>query len=116
MKYFTNITNLEQAQKQYRILAKKYHPDMGGTDTDFQDMNFEYKKLLIQLHQKNKSNNKKKGLLLEKSELMKELGKIAKVLVEKQVPQAYLKQKINATESKLQKDILEGIVSFLNTL
>ncbi len=50
------------------------------------------------------------------SELMKELGKIATVLVKKQVPQTYLKQRINATDSKVQKGILEGIVSFLNTL
>ncbi len=116
MKYFTYITNLEQAQKQYRKLAKKYHPDLGGTAMEFQELNLEYQRLLIQLQHKNESNINNQSSNHLESELMKELGKLAKVLVDKQVPQAFLKQKINTSESKLQKGILEGLVNILNSI
>ncbi len=116
MKYFTNISTLEQAQKQYRLLAKKYHPDMGGTAIEFHEMNLEYQKLLIQLHQKSEAKVNKQNANIQNNDFMNELGRIAKVLVERQVPQTYLKQRINTTNSKIKKGILEGIVSFLNTL
>lgn len=46
-KYFENISTLEELETKYRELAKKYHPDTGGTKTEFQELNEEYKNLRI---------------------------------------------------------------------
>jgi len=53
MKYFQNITDLEQAKKQYRILAMQLHPDKGGSALEFQQMQKEYKTLLLHLQDNN---------------------------------------------------------------
>jgi hypothetical protein len=50
------------------------------------------------------------------NELLSELGKLAKMLIKKQVPQNYLKQKIQRTESHLNKGLLNGIVKILDEL
>ena len=41
MKWFT-AKNLPELKKQYKELAKKYHPDMGGNDADMASINNEY--------------------------------------------------------------------------
>lgn len=41
----TIIKDLDTLKKQYFKLAKKYHPDAGGTDAQFQDLQKEYDKL-----------------------------------------------------------------------
>src|SRR5690606_21664303 len=57
MKYFKNVTTLEELKKQYRKLAKQYHPDLNENDTtkDMQQINKEYEILFDQL-KNNKSN------------------------------------------------------------
>lgn len=47
MKYFKNITTLEELKKEYKRLAKKYHPDLnGGTTNDImKEINAEYDNL-----------------------------------------------------------------------
>ena len=52
----------------------------------------------------------------DENELLSELGKLAKMLIKKQVPQNYLKQKIQRTESHLNKGLLNGIVKILDEL
>lgn len=44
MKYFTNVQTLEELKKQYKKLAKQYHPDLnGGATTEImQEINKEY--------------------------------------------------------------------------
>lgn len=54
MKYFVNINTLEELKKKYKELAKKLHPDLGGSKEEFQELNNEYDLLLKNL--KNKSN------------------------------------------------------------
>ena len=42
MKYFTNVTTLDELKKQYRRLAMKYHPDCGGSDEIMKQINAEH--------------------------------------------------------------------------
>jgi len=42
MTYFKNVTNLEEAKKQYRELAKQYHPDRCGDTEIMKEINNEY--------------------------------------------------------------------------
>ncbi|MCK4919537.1 MAG: hypothetical protein KAS71_00735 [Bacteroidales bacterium] len=116
MQYFKNITDLEIAKQQYRLLAKQLHPDMGGSAIEFQKMQQEYKTLLLQLQQQQKSSVKTYHSSSLENELLSELGKLAKVLIEKQVPQNYLLKKIKITDSKLQKGLFSEIMNFLNGL
>lgn len=42
MNYFKEVKSMEELKQQYRQLAKKYHPDVGGTDEDMRAINAEY--------------------------------------------------------------------------
>lgn len=42
MKYFFNITTVEELKKQFRALSIKLHPDRGGNAEDFREMMAEY--------------------------------------------------------------------------
>ena len=114
MKYFNGITDLQQAKLHYRKLAKQLHPDKGGNAIEFQRMQQEYKERGLYLQQDR--NAVKARNQSDESELFGELGKLAKVLIKKQVPQNYLKQKIQRTESHLNKGLLNGIVKILDEL
>ncbi len=116
MKYFLGITDIEQAKLSYRKLAKQLHPDKGGTAVDFQEMQAEYKEFLLSLQQKHRHVASQQQTSLAEKELISELGKIAKVLIKKQVPQNYLRQKIQSTESPLKKGLFANIVNLLDSL
>ena len=47
MKYFVNVKTLEELKKQYKKLAKQYHPDLNGGTTNeiMKAINAEYDKL-----------------------------------------------------------------------
>lgn len=45
MKFFQSVTTLEELKKQYRKLALKHHPDRGGNEKDFIELQREYEKL-----------------------------------------------------------------------
>ncbi|RCW28788.1 J domain-containing protein [Marinilabilia salmonicolor] len=114
MNYFEGITDLEQAKLRYREVAKQLHPDKGGTAIEFQKMQEEYKILLVKLQQNHNavpSNNPS-----PETELLSELGKLATVLLEKQVPQEYLKQRMTNRQSPVEKRIYSGLISFLDKL
>ena len=77
-------------------------------------MQEEYKSLLLRLSQnRNFVSNKQQ---LPEIELLNELGKLAKVLIKKQVPQNYLRKKIKTTEAPLKKVLFNDIVNFLDGL
>lgn len=42
MDYFAGCTNEVETKARYRDLAKKLHPDLGGTTREFQDMSAQY--------------------------------------------------------------------------
>jgi len=49
MTYFQNPKTLEELKRQYKTLAMKYHPDMGGSTEAMQAVNAEYDKLFTLL-------------------------------------------------------------------
>lgn len=46
MNYFTNVSSMKDLKKQYRDLARKNHPDTGGTTEVMQRINNEYGELM----------------------------------------------------------------------
>lgn len=49
-KYFKNISYTENSlKKEYRNLAQVYHPDKGGNESVFKEMDEEYRVLLKQV-------------------------------------------------------------------
>lgn len=114
MQYFNSISDLEQAKQQYRILAKQLHPDKGGSATEFQKMQEEYKELLLKLQKQ--YNHAVITNQSPENELLSELGKLAKVLIKKQVPQNYLKKKMQNAQSPLKKGLFIELVNFLDKI
>jgi hypothetical protein len=114
MNYFEGITDLDQAKLRYREVAKQLHPDKGGTAIEFQKMQEEYKSLLIRLQQNTNAVTSKNPS--PETELLSELGKLATVLLEKQMPQEYLKQRITNRQSPVEQRIYSGLISFLDKL
>ena len=61
MNYFENVTSLNDLKKEYRKLAKQYHPDCNSTNTNqtMKDINRQYKLLFEQLKhtKKNTTDN-----------------------------------------------------------
>lgn len=114
MKYFQNISNIEIAKKQYRKFAMQLHPDKGGSALEFQQMQKEYKTLLLQLQDNQIETSHKHNQ--EYNDIIEELSKLAKVLIEKKVSQYYLKRKIINSQSSIEKTIFSGIISFLDRL
>lgn len=49
MKYFSNVSSLEELKKEYRRLALKFHPDMGGDTETMKEINNEHDKLFEML-------------------------------------------------------------------
>jgi len=111
MTYFKNINNLEQAKLQHRKLAKQLHPDRGGSEIQFKQMEGEYRTLLLQLQTKQQASNRS-----YRNEIINELSSLATNLLDKQIPQDYLKNKIKSSRSPLQKVVLSGLVQVLNGL
>lgn len=114
MNYFEGITDLEKAKQRYRELAKRLHPDKGGTANEFQKMQEEYRLLLMGLQQNRKGVTRNQTS--PESELLSELGKLATVLIKKKVPQEYLKHRITKSQYSMEQKICMGIISVLDGL
>lgn len=49
MKWFKNPQTIEELKKQYKSLALKHHPDIGGSDAEMKEINAEYDVLFNRL-------------------------------------------------------------------
>lgn len=49
MKWFKNPQTIEELKKQYKSLALKHHPDIGGCDAEMKEINAEYDVLFNRL-------------------------------------------------------------------
>jgi hypothetical protein len=108
MKYFVNVTTSKQAKIEYRRLAKLMHPDIGGSPIDFQEMQKEYQTIVANLKDvsiKSPTSN---------NEILSELSKLALVLIDKKVPQTYLKNRIPKSKTTLEKKLYSGMINFLD--
>ena len=56
MKYFIDCETLEELKKEYKKLAMKHHPDMGGNEETMKAINAEYDKAFAKV--KNIHRNK----------------------------------------------------------
>ncbi|WP_321413064.1 hypothetical protein [uncultured Desulfobacter sp.] len=116
MKYFLGITHIDQAKQRYRKLAKQLHPDAGGTAFEFHELQTEYKEFLLGLQKEQKVlTPSHKGISAE-NELVKELVKLAKILIEKQVPQNYLRHSAIRVNSVIAKRLISNVINFLNEI
>ena len=61
MKWFKNITTIEELRKQYRSLMKEHHPDMGGNTEDAKQINDEYDRLYALLSRQSHASASKGG-------------------------------------------------------
>lgn len=116
MNYFIGITDLDEAKLHYRKLAKQLHPDAEGTTIEFQKLQEEYKAVLLQIQQNRNADTNPLQTASAENELLNELGKLAKVLISKQVPQNYLRHKMQMTDSSLKKGLFRDIVEFLDKI
>lgn len=67
------IKELDDLKKQYLKLAKKYHPDAGGTTAQFQDLQNEYEKLFDKIIQGSALNNEQKQTEIQIDEAIREV-------------------------------------------
>ena len=54
--YFENVKTLDELKKQYRRLAMKYHPDMGGSTEAMQQINAEHDALFEMLKKRHNAS------------------------------------------------------------
>ena len=75
MKYFKDLNSMEAVKKQYRKLAMKYHPDRGGDEETFKQINNEYEEAMEQarINETRKAKTKKEEDFI-KSQFMNSKG------------------------------------------
>jgi hypothetical protein len=80
MKWFKDVKNLNELRTLYRVLALRYHPDVGGNTISMQEINNEYDKLSKILIDSNPDfSDERKVYESEVAEDLKE--KVAQVIV-----------------------------------
>lgn len=47
--YFNDVTSIKELKKQFKLLARKHHPDTGGDQEVMKAINKEYEKMIAQL-------------------------------------------------------------------
>ena len=52
MKWFKDVTTVEELRKLYRELLRKHHPDNGGNVSDMQEINAEYDAIILTVKKK----------------------------------------------------------------
>lgn len=112
MIYFNNITDFEKAKSQYRKLAKQLHPDKGGSAIEFQQMQVEYKSLLLKFQNKELTINQINTQ--QSDDILNELSRLAKVLFKTKVPQYFLNHRMAKSKTILERKLYGELIDFLN--
>lgn len=83
MKYFSNITSLEELKKEYRRLSMIHHPDVGGDTVTMQEINAEHDEIfeILKAAHNNKAKEDKSGKVKETTETPEEFRNIVSVLL-----------------------------------
>lgn len=56
MKWFKDVSSIEELRKRYKELLKKHHPDNGGNEETMKEINRQYDTLFAQMSSENKSD------------------------------------------------------------
>lgn len=77
MKYFEGLTEENAIKTRYKELAKKHHPDLGGSKATMQEINSQYEKVLTGHYQRaGKSITEIEELLAQSEVLRNKLNEI----------------------------------------
>lgn len=77
--YFKECKNLEDVKKTFRMLAKKFHPDLGGNAETFKKINNEYEEAFEYF--KNEYNSKAENEKKQNTETPEEFRDIINILI-----------------------------------
>ena len=61
MKYFKNVSTIEELRREYKKLLKENHPDNGGSEEATKQINLEYEKMFEMLKDKHEQQTKEKA-------------------------------------------------------
>lgn len=56
MKWFKDVSSIEELRKRYKELLKKHHPDNGGNEENMKELNAEYDRLYARISHENKAD------------------------------------------------------------
>lgn len=82
MKYFKNITTLEELRKEYRKLVKENHPDNGGSEEAIKAINVEYEYYFNILKNNDTKENENKYNMTEDEMLRNVINAIINLNIE----------------------------------
>jgi hypothetical protein len=113
MKYFkiNSDTTLDDLKSQYRKLAKKNHPDAGGSSAIMQEINIEYKEALQLL----KKNEGKKGNSGEVNKIDDYIDELLNTIIDSAPVSPLLKKVLNVAV-KLTEESINQKTNYRNKL
>ena len=102
MKFFENVSNLEDLKKEYKKLAKVYHPDLGGNEEIMKKLNNDYDSLFNLLKGSNNANSENRKVYETPEQTREFLNKIMMLDVDVEICGSWLYITGNTKEVKEQ--------------
>lgn len=102
MNFFQNVSNLEDLKKEYKKLAKVYHPDLGGNEEIMKKLNNDYDSLFNLLKGSNNANSENKKVYETPEQTREFLNKIMMLDVDVEICGSWLYITGNTKEVKEQ--------------
>jgi curved DNA-binding protein CbpA len=83
MKYFTNVSSLDELKKEYRLLVMLHHPDKGGSTATMQAINNEHDELfeILKAQQNRRADADETGRTRRVDEMAEEFREILEILI-----------------------------------